>query len=71
MWGESRSAAVASTPDGTGSDADDESAAAVALNEGLRRKKKLGREAGRQQLEAFQLAPWASRCRRDLLELLD
>jgi hypothetical protein len=45
MWGESRSAAVASTPDGTGSDADDESAAAVALNEGLRRRKKLWREA--------------------------
>lgn len=26
---------------------------------------------GRQQLEGFQLAPWASRRRRDLLELLD
>ena len=26
---------------------------------------------GRQQLEAFRLAPWASRRRRDLLELLD
>ena len=26
---------------------------------------------GREQLESFQLAPWASRRRRDLLELLD
>jgi len=44
---------------------------AVALNEGLRCKKRLWREAGREQLEAFRLAPWASRRRRDLLELLD
>jgi transposase len=44
---------------------------AVALNEGLRRKKGLWREAGRKQLESFALAPWANRRRRDLLELLD
>jgi transposase len=44
---------------------------AVALNEGLRSKKRLWRERGRQQLESFLLAPWASRRRRDLLELLD
>ena len=44
---------------------------AVALNEGLRRKKGLWRDAGREQLESFRLAPWASRRRRDLLELLD
>jgi transposase len=44
---------------------------AVALNEGLRCKKRLWREAGREQLESFALAPWASRRRRDLLELLD
>src|SRR5438067_3508800 len=44
---------------------------AVALNEGLRWKKKLWRERGREQLESFRLAPWASRRRRDLLELLD
>jgi transposase len=44
---------------------------AVALNEGLRCKKRLWREAGREQLEAFPLAPWASRRRRDLLEVLD
>jgi transposase len=44
---------------------------AVALNEGLRSKKKLWGERGRQQLESFRLAPWATRRRRDLLELLD
>lgn len=44
---------------------------AVALNEGLRCKRRLWRERGRQQLESFRLAPWASRRRRDLLELLD
>lgn len=44
---------------------------AVALNEGVRRKKGLWREAGRKQLETFTLAPWASRRRRDLLEMLD
>ena len=44
---------------------------AVALNEGLCCKKRLWRERGRQQLESFRLAPWASRRRRDLLELMD
>src|ERR1700726_1590804 len=44
---------------------------AVALNEGLRCRKRLWREKGRQQLEAFRLAPWASRRREDLLQLLD
>jgi transposase len=44
---------------------------AVALNEGVRSKKRLWRDAGRAQLEAFPLAPWSSRRRRDLLELLD
>jgi transposase len=44
---------------------------AAALNEGLRYKKKLWREAGRQQLESLPLAPWASRRRHDLLEVLD
>jgi transposase len=44
---------------------------AVALNEGLRCKKKLWRDAGREQLGAFKLAPWASQRRGDLLELLD
>jgi len=44
---------------------------AVALNEGVRCKKRLWRDAGREQLQSFKLAPWASRRRRDLLELLD
>jgi transposase len=44
---------------------------AVALNEGLRCKKRLWRGAGREQLESFVLAPWASRRRCDLLELMD
>jgi transposase len=43
---------------------------AVALNEGLRCKKRLWRSK-RPQLESFPLAPWASRRRQDLLELLD
>jgi len=44
---------------------------AVALNEGLRCKKRLWRQHGREQLESFKLAPWASQRRADLLELLD
>ena len=44
---------------------------AMAMNEGLLWRKKLWRERGRKQLEGFQLAPWASRRRRDLLALLD
>src|SRR5215472_16029755 len=44
---------------------------AVALNEGLHCKKRLWREGGRQQLESFPSAPWASRRRRELLEWLD
>jgi hypothetical protein len=44
---------------------------AVAINEGLCSKKRLWRESGREQLETFRLAPWASRRREDLLKLLD
>jgi transposase len=44
---------------------------AMAINEGLLCKKRLWRETGRKQLESFPLAPWASRRRQDLLELLD
>src|ERR1700751_3363101 len=40
---------------------------AVALNEGLRCKKRLWRAGGREQLESIRLAPWASR-RRHLEE---
>jgi len=43
----------------------------VALNEGVRLKKALWRPAGRAHLESLLLAPWASRRRQDLLELLD
>src|SRR6476620_2293732 len=43
----------------------------IPLNEGLRRKKALWRPAGRQELESIVLAPWASRRRQDLLDLLD
>jgi transposase len=43
---------------------------AVALNEGLRCKKRLWRTE-RQRLESFPLAPWANRRRHELLELLD
>jgi transposase len=44
---------------------------AVAMNEGTRRKKKLWTQAGRAELESFQLAPWAARRRQDLLLLMD
>jgi transposase len=44
---------------------------ALAMNEGYRLKKKLFREQGRAQLEKLTLAPWASRRRRELLDLLD
>ena len=44
---------------------------AVALNEGVRRKKGLWSRQGRAQLESFRLAPWATRRRQDLLELVD
>ena len=44
---------------------------AVAMNEGYRWKKKLFSEKGRALLEKLLLAPWASRRRKELLELLD
>ena len=44
---------------------------AVAMNEGYRWKKKLFSEQGRALLEKLCLAPWASRRRKELLELLD
>jgi hypothetical protein len=45
--------------------------ASHAMNEGTRWKKRLWSEQGRSQLEKIRLAPWASRRRQDLLELLD
>ena len=44
---------------------------ALAMNEGYRWKKKLFSEKGRVVLEKLALAPWASRRRQELLELLD
>ena len=44
---------------------------AIAMNEGLRLRKALWRKSGRAKLESLQLAPWAARRRKDLLELLD
>ena len=44
---------------------------ALAMNEGYRWKKRLFSEQGRAQLERLWLAPWASRRRQELLELLD
>ena len=44
---------------------------AVALNEGMRLKKRMWRPKGRAQLESLPLLPWASRRRQDLLRMLD
>jgi len=44
---------------------------ALALNRGVQRKRKLWSAAGRKQLEALPLLPWASRRRAELLTLLD
>src|SRR5579864_2692700 len=44
---------------------------AIAMNEGKRWRTKLWREQGRIELAQFRLAPWASRRRQDLTELLD
>ncbi len=44
---------------------------AVALNEGVRLKKRMWRPQGRAQLESLELMPWANRRRQDLLHLLD
>ncbi len=44
---------------------------ALAMNEGQRRKKKLWSDQVRAQLEELSLGTWASRRRKDLLELLD
>ena len=44
---------------------------ALAMNEGYRWKKRLFSEQGRAQLERLWLAPWASRRRQELMELLD
>lgn len=44
---------------------------ALALNQGVQRKRKLWSATGRKHLEALPLLPWASRRRAELLRLLD
>jgi transposase len=44
---------------------------ALALNQGLQRKRKLWSEAGRKQLQALPMLPWTARRREELLRLLD
>ncbi len=44
---------------------------AIAMDEGLRRKRALWGKRGRKQLESLSLAPWSNRRRQELLELLD
>jgi len=44
---------------------------ALAMGEGVCRKKKLWTQRGRQELEALSLGEWAGRRRHELLELLD
>jgi transposase len=43
----------------------------LAMSQGLCRKKKLFTKKGRRELEALPLAPWTSRRRQELLQLLD
>ena len=44
---------------------------ALAMGEGICRKKKLWTASGRQELETLSLGLWAARRRKDLLEILD
>ena len=44
---------------------------ALALNQGVQRKRKLWSAVGRKQLENLPLLPWASRRRAELLKMLD
>lgn len=44
---------------------------ALAMGEGVCRKKKLWSQSGRQELEALTLDAWASRRRKELLQMLD
>jgi len=56
---------------GADAHADHESAVGLAHERGLSLEEKLFSEPGRAQLEKLTLAAWASRCRQELLELLD
>ena len=62
---------MAPAPDGAGTDAHHEPVASGSSERGAALEEELWREAGREQLESFRLAPWASRRREDLLQLLD
>jgi len=44
---------------------------AIAMNEGIRRRRGLWSEKGRTQLESLSLPPWTNRRRQELLKLLD
>jgi len=44
---------------------------ALAMGQGVCRRKKLWTTVGRQELEGLELGPWASRRRRELLQLLE
>ena len=44
---------------------------AMAMGQGICRKKKLWTSAGRKELQGLSLGPWASRRRQELLEMLD
>lgn len=44
---------------------------AIAMNEGIRRKRGLWTQQGRAQLQSLALPPWTNRRRQELLELLD
>jgi len=44
---------------------------AIAMNEGVRRKRRLWSQQGRAQLESLSLPVWTSRRRQELLQLLD
>lgn len=44
---------------------------ALAMNQGMCRRRKLWSQCGRRELEALALGPWASRRRQELLKLLD
>jgi hypothetical protein len=71
--GESGSATAVVAPASLGADApaDHESTAGVGDERRLSLEEKLFSEQGRAQLEKLALAPWASRRRQELLELLD
>ena len=44
---------------------------AMAMGQGICRKKKLSTAVGRKELQGLSLGPWASRRRQELLDLLD